>query len=436
MHRPSSFALAAGALIAIAVQPASAASLQDELQNLLQSHPGILAADKNVGVAQKEIERANSGYYPRIDLVGDMGPEIVDSPAERTAGNTDEIRKRQVAGVAIREHLFNGFLTPSQVKLAEVGKAGSEFQFSSQTQQFLFEGVSAYVNVLRQMRLIELALGNEENIKHQLSLEDERVRRGAGIAVDVLQAKARLQFAKERRVAFEGQLQDAISTYKQVFGHAPDLAAMMDPMPPVDVLPETVDQALDIASKENPVLQNAATAVEGARLRKDVVRADYFPTIDLVGTWNYEKDKNAVVGVRRDYALLVQAQWNLFNGFATQAGEARAALEHAASKDTRLLTNRRIEEQTRVAWQKLLTTRERVGLLENAVNLAAEVYDARNKLREAGKETSINVLDAENEVYTRRIDYTSASYDERLAVYQVLLAIGRLGPSYLGLQEG
>ena len=87
---------------------------------------------------------------------------------------------------------------------------------------------------------------------------------------------------------------------------------------------------------------------------------------------------------------------------------------------------RKAEEQTRLAWQALQTANERVALLENAVNIAAEVFDSRKKLRESGKETVINVLDAENEVYSARINYTSALYDARVAAYSVLQAIGRL----------
>ena len=54
------------------------------------------------------------------------------------------------------------------------------------------------INVLQQKRLIEMSRLNETNIQNQLNLEDERVQRGSGIAVDVLQAKSRLQLAKER----------------------------------------------------------------------------------------------------------------------------------------------------------------------------------------------------------------------------------------------
>ncbi len=412
---------------------AVAAALEEELAGLLQTHPGIIAADKTVAAAHQEVDRANGGYLPRIDLLGDLGPETVDLPTDKRDSH-DNIR--QTAGIAARENLFNGFRTSSQVRLAEIGVNRSEFELARQTQQYLFEGIRAYVNVLRAVRLIDLALGNEENIKHQLNLEDERVRRGAGIAVDVLQAKSRLQFAKERRVAFEGQLAEAAARYRQVYGHGPDLAAMADPMPPLGALPETLEQAIEIALRENPAVVNAAVAVDEARAKQDLVRADYYPTLDLVGSWNLERNKEAVAGTRRDAALLLQAQWNIFNGFQTQASETRAIIEHSASKDRRLQSARAAEEDTRIAWESLVTSRERVALLENAVDLAAEVFDARRRLRQAGKETAITVLDAENEVYSRRIDYTAASYESRLAVYRVLLAIGRLQPKDLGLGEG
>ena len=83
-------------------------------------------------------------------------------------------------------------------------------------------------------------------------------------------------------------------------------------------------------------------------------------------------------------------------------------------------------EQTRLSWQNLLTVGERLALLENAVNVAAEVFDSRRKLREAGKETVINVLDAESEIFSAQINYTGASYNRRLSVYQILLALGQL----------
>ena len=81
-----------------------------------------------------------------------------------------------------------------------------------------------------------------------------------------------------------------------------------------------------------------------------------------------------------------------------------------------------------------MTAQQRVDLLENAVAIASEVFEARQKLREAGRETVINVLDAENEVYNARINLTQARGDVRLAIYRVLQGMGRLGPAELGLR--
>ena len=82
----------------------------------------------------------------------------------------------------------------------------------------------------------------------------------------------------------------------------------------------------------------------------------------------------------------------------------------------------------RLAWQQLATARERVGLLQNAGNIAREVHAARRKQLEAGEETEINVLDAEIEAVTAQINATGAEYDARTAVYRMLLALGRLTP--------
>jgi len=210
---------------------------------------------------------------------------------------------------------------------------------------------------------------------------------------------------------------------------------MADPAAPLDLIPSTLDEAVAVALRENPAIVSSETTVEVAGERRRSARADYFPTLDLVGTYNFEDDRDAVVGIRREYSLLLQATWNLFNGFATQASVAQAALDYRASQDNDELVRRRVVEATRLAWQQLVTSRKRVELLENAVNIASEVFESRKRLREAGKETVINVLDAENEINNAQINFTAASYDAQLAAFRLLQAMGRLDLKELGIDD-
>lgn len=406
---------------------ANADSLTDELNNILASHPQIQAARKGIASAEEGVKGALAGYLPKVSLTGDYGVDYVDTPSRRTTNPGKPYQDtRETTGVTVTQKLFDGFATPSRVESARLGKSNQEHMLRTVRQAVMYEGTAAYLEVLRQASLVELSRINEKNIQNQLNLEDERVRRGSGITVDVLQAKSRLQIAKERRVSYEGSLQDAVSRFTQVYNHAPDIGGMVEPPPPVSMLPSSVEEAIEIALKENPALASGDTAAKAAQEKRNAARAEYFPRVDLVGKANYENDKNAVPGARKDWSVLVQANWDLFSGFSTRAAVAAAAFEHAAARDTLTHTGRKIAEQIKISWQALMTARARLELLENAVNIATEVFTSRKKLREAGKETVINVLDAENEIHNARIQYVVASYDARLAIYQLVLGMGRL----------
>jgi len=441
MHSAGKNVLWLAALIVLSALPAShmvnAASLKSELARLLQDNPLIRAAEKNLQSSIKEIDISRSSFLPTVSATGEIGPEFVDSPAERNQGDGQggkiSSRLKQSAGLTVTQSLFDGYSNLSTLRTAQLNREIAAISLEGTRQNTLFEGVRVYIDVLRQQRLIELSRENEETIQRQLNLEDERVLRGSGVAVDVLQAKSRLQTAKEKRVTLEGALQDAITRYVQVFNSAPDIETMMDPAPPVELIPSTLDRAVEISTSENPAVTNSGVGVEVAEENRRAAAAGLYPSLDLESSWNVEKDSNTTLGVRRDYSVVLKASWDLFSGFSTKNSRTQASFDYGASKDSYDDTVRKLAEQTKLAWQALLTSRQRIELLENAVNIASEVFQARKKLREQGSETVVSVLDAESEVNQAQIDFTTAAYDERLAVYQLLLAMGRLDGRRLNL---
>lgn len=409
---------------------AHALPLETALGYLLIDHPNIRAAEKTLESSRLGVDQASAGLLPTLSLAGDAGPQFIDDTTV-----DDYTRAKQTATLTVTQNLFDGSSTLSSIQTARLNTEASNIALEQTRQTTLFEGITAYIDVLRQKRLVDLGRENVENIQQQLNLADERVRRGSGIAVDVLEAKSRLQIAKERLVSFEGALEDASSRYEQVFGREPDLDNMFDPWPPIELIPRTLDDAVALAIRENPAVNNSAANVELAREARRTAQSELYPTINLEGVANYEKNNDTTVGISRDYTVLVRASWDIFTGFSTPAGMDKANYDYRASQDNYSFTQRKVIEQVNLAWQSLITTQTRVSLLENAVNIAAEVFESRVKLYEAGKGEIINVLDAENQVTSAQINYTSTSYDERLASYQVLLATGRLTPENLNLPQ-
>ncbi len=405
---------------------AVAQSLTEELQGLVETHPQIQSRQKTVESAGEGIRAARSGFLPTVRVVGDSGPEYIDSPDRRAYQGDPYYRGRETAGVVVTQRLFDGFQTDAAVEGAKATKQVNEADLRAVRQNALLEGTLAYLDVLRQKRLIELAGDNERKVQEQLNLEDERVTKGAGMAADVLAAKQRLQVAKERRVNFEGNFTTAIARYAQVFGHAPDLARLSDPPVPAALIPPELDDALTSAAKENPTIETADRAIAVAAEKRRGAQSGYYPNLDLIGRADYENDRNAVIGVRRDWSLLLSANWEVFSGFRTEAQVAQASFDHAAAMDNKLYAGRKVSETVKIAWNRLSTDRERIALLENAANLAEEVWAAQKKRREAGKATVQDVLDEETRINEARINYTQAYYDMIQHSFELLGAMGRL----------
>ncbi|MBN2752561.1 MAG: TolC family outer membrane protein [Rhodospirillaceae bacterium] len=418
--------LTATAIVSLVCQHAKAETLPDALGELIQNHPQIRAAHNTAYGSEESVNKVWGTYLPSVDAKADTGMERINSPARRSSGLDPFYRDRNTYTFSLTQKLWDGGAREGLYAATKYQRDAAVFTANTTTQNVLFEGISVYLDVLKQTRLAELAAQNENTIRQQLHLEDERVRRGSGIAVDVLQAKTRLQLAKERRVAFEGALDAALSRYLQVYGHPAELAEMVTPTLPEALIPDDLDTAIERAKGGNPTIAVSRAQSSALEESRSVAEAGYLPTINLVMEHGYENGRDAVIGTRRDYSVLVQASWNLFNGLQTRAEVSKAAFDHAASMDNLTHANRKVIEQTRLAWQALDTARKRVDLLNNAVNIAGEVFAARTKLRDAGKETALNVLDAENEVYNARINHTTATFDMKIAMFQLLLAMGEL----------
>jgi adhesin transport system outer membrane protein len=413
-------------VIVCAALPVMAASLEEEMYGLVESHPQIQSKTKAVNSAEEAVRGARADYMPSAKVSGDQGHEYIDSPDRRLTQGRPFFDKRHTANLTVTQKIFDGFKTDSAVEAAKASHTISSSDLRSTRQTTLLEGAIAYLEILRQTKLVALSRENERKVTEQLNLEDERVQKGSGIASDVLAAKQRLQISKERRVNYEGGFQAAVARYTQVFGHAPDVASLSDPPMPVELIPETLDESLDSAERDNPSLASATKTIDLTDEKRRVAQSGYFPTLDLVGKADYENGKNGVIGPRRDWSLMLVANWELFAGFKTNAAVAQATWDHFASKDNRSYTSRKISEAVRISWHKLQTARQRLDLLENAAILAEEVWEAQKKKREAGKATVQEVLDEETKINEARIAYTGAFYDMYQSAYELLSGMGRL----------
>ena len=424
--------------------------LEAELHRVMVEHPALKAARNAMAASDKRAEAARSGFLPRVTLSGDRGREQIESlsyqgdpqGARSVLGNKGPVQSsnfslltRSQLALSVEQMVYDGGRRQSQVTVADLDKSIQTLNYQSQVQDVLVEALTAYMQVARSLTLIRLATLNEETTQRQLEMENKRVEGGGGIAVDVLQARTRLQIVRERRVFYEQGLRDAAANYEQVFGVAPSIDNIQDLLSFDSRMPASVLAAMSAGRDQNVRLRISEKQIERALMQAQAERAGFMPRVDLVGM--HTAGRNAMQMYQRDESsILMKLSWNLYSGGETTNLYAAATKDHEEQMDRLAVIRNKVMESIRVAWNQMVNGNERLELLDSAAAIARDVMENRKRLRDAGKETALSVLDSEVEYYGVLANKVNAIFDTRINSYRLLSLLGELTPETIGIAVG
>lgn len=398
--------------------------LYDWVADLVQNSKRINAAVADIEQAKENVDVADGDWYPTLDATASYGYE----DRQAGEGRTDTVLHPRVLDLSLTQKLWDFGAIDASTETAALQLSNVQSTGEATRQSVIMEGVQSYLNLIRQYKLLRFSRASVENLKRQYELEDARVERGSGFSTDVLQAKRQLAGAEARRVRTEGALKISTNQFLSVFGSLPsDIDMMMEPQPPADLLPPTMEDAVDAAMKENPELHSAAMRAELARANVDGERAsNFFPDINLVADYGSNTDVAGTRGNTTTSGVKVEMtySWNLS---ATAIDSLRAAKQGQSSTEFLYADVRDdIEERVRTAWDRLETARENAQFLTNQANIASEFLELARRERTLGNRSLIDVLAGETELINATSDALSAELDASVAVFQLLTAMGRM----------
>jgi adhesin transport system outer membrane protein len=415
--------MAAFVMVASHGAGARAQSLQESLSFMIEDHKRIRAAESDLASARNTAIASLGGWFPTLDVTAFYGLE-----EQRKPDATDtKFYPRQVE-FTLTQFLWDFGATNGTIRAAKRTYDQAQAILTSTLQSLILEGVTAHVNLIRANELVRFALISEENIKRQTELEDARVQRGSGFSTDVLQAKTQLAGSQARRVQAEGALQNARNRYRAVFYRDPgDLQSLVKPRPPIDMLPASLDETIEIAMENNPQLRAQLIAADIARETVNQTRAtELFPTLNAIGTSTYKQDVQGTSGFKGEQLIKVELTYSLNLGM-TQVNTLRAAKSaYSAAEDRYGDARIQIKELVRNAWQNFLTAKDNAEALRNQANIANEFLELARKERQLGRRSLIDVLAGETALINSNSDAVSAETDVVLAVYNLVSVMGFL----------
>jgi outer membrane protein len=334
-------------------------------------------------------------------------------------------------GLSGTQTLFNGFQTANRTRQAESQVDAARETLRVTEQQVLLDAATAYMNLLRDGAILELNQSNVQVLTEQLKQTRDRFNVGEVTRTDVAQSESRLAAGRSALLGAQSNFVTSQANYRRVIGVNPGKLA---PGTPVDRLsPGTLSKAITQGQALSPSVLAATYGVDVAELGVKISEGALYPNLSVTASGSYGMSP-AFEEIRATQASVIgQLTVPIYQG----GGEYSAIRQSKETLGQQRLTLDINRDQARAtvvqSWGQLDAAKAQIESTTAQVN-AAEI--ALNGVREearVGQRTTLDVLNAQQELVNARVALVTAQHDRVVASYTLLAAVGALSMQRLGL---
>ena len=410
---------------------ANAQSLEQVITYSLDTNPDIRAAYADFKTYETQVKQAEAGYLPTIDLTGGIGYEYTDSPGTRSLNADATTLGRRELGLSLTQNLFDGFYTRSEVSRTRSDATAEQWRLYSKAEDLALQVSKVYVDVIKNEQIIDLT---EKNLAyHQETYNKIKLLTdsGLGSSADLSQISARLAKAQSNLTAAKNNYLDSKAMFYRIVAQRPD--NLFFPNPNASLLPESKNEGLKIALKNNPVISAVANDINAAQYQYQSTKSTYYPKVSFVLNANFDDNLDGVdssvfanSGESNEVLAMVRFSYNIFSGGKDEASVKGSTYRVNEAKDLNLSAHRQVEESFMLSWNAFEQLNLQKKYIKMHINAAKETQlDYQQQFR-IGQRSLLDLLDTENELHQARIDFVGAQMTEISAQYRVLHAMGLL----------
>ncbi|MEG1041411.1 TolC family outer membrane protein [Pseudomonas sp. NUPR-001] len=406
---------------ALAASFVQAQTLPEAMQKALEVHPEIQAGVNSRIAADYQLRAAKGGYLPKVDVLAGYGREGTDSPS---TGNRWETLNRGESSLRLRQMVFDGFATSSEVGRQQATVNSRAYALLGSSERTALTVAQVYLDVLTRREMVRLAednLRSHERIYDQIKL---RTSNGVGRLADLDQAEARLAQARNNLITEQTNLADAKTNYLSVVGQMPD--ELSAPAPFIDLLPANLDEARQQMVESSPILRSAESDIAAAEKQYEAAKSTFYPRFDAELGRTADNDIDGMNGHNNEWQAMLRMSFNLYNGGSNKADlESKSYLTNQAL-DIRNNALRQLNEELGLAWNAMDNANAQLPIAQQYVDYSSNVRSAYQKQFSLGERTLLDLLDSENELFTAQRRLTEVKNIQVFTQYRIKATIGQL----------
>ncbi len=400
------------AALALLVSPAAALAetLADALvsayrnSNLLDQNRATLRA------ADEDVATAVSALRPVLQWAADYGYTMSSTglPADRT---------KATLSISAQMTLFDFGRNRLAIDIKKESVLATRAALLSVEQEVLVNTVAAYTSVKSAAEQVSINQNSVRVIGEELKAAKDRFEVGEVTRTDVALAEASLAAARAALSFSQGNLVTAREQFKLMTGHYPtNLAAL--PSPPS--LPKSLNEAIQIGQRNHPAISQLQHNVAAADLGVSLAAANRTPT--LTGSIGVEHAEDGVDSTQ----VGIQLKQTIYSGGALPAAHRKAIAQRDGARSALLQGGIEVSQAVANAWSGIDVARAQIGAYDEQIRAARVAYRGVREEATLGARTTLDVLDAEQDLLDAQAARIDADATLQVAYYSLLQAMGLL----------
>ncbi len=421
--------LAAVGLTVLSVQSSAAETLTDALISAF-NHSGLLEQNRALlRVADEDVAIATAALRPILSYTGSLSRSFSRTSNLATGNLSENNSTTATMGIAAELLVFDGGQSKFAIEAAKESVLATRARLLAVEQNVLLRAIQAYMNVRFSIETVALRQSNVRLISQELRAARDRFEVGEITRTDVALAEARLAAARSALAAAEGGLIQSREEYSATVGRKPgNLVAPKN-------LPKTassVEKAKSIAVRNHPEMHAAQHDVAAADLNVLRANAAMSGTVKLSGGINRSASPTTN-SITNGGSISLQANVPIYQGGRLSALHRQAMARRDAARGGLHVVRHQINQNVGNAYAQLRVSVASRDASERQIRAARVAFRGVREEANVGSRTTLDVLNAEQELLDARAGLISVQTDEFIAAYSALAAMGLLTAKHLNL---
>jgi outer membrane protein len=378
------------------------------------------AARQNLVAGRERLPQGRALLLPTLNLSANAQAARIESDSRDTNLTPSFTREPRTIGYTVT---FSQPIYPpqfyAQYRQSELQVAQAEATFAQAGQDLIVRTAQAYFDVLAAFDTLEVVRAQKAATGEQLAAAKRNFEVGTATITDTHEAQSRFDLIGAQEIVALNDLQTKYQALQLITGKFyNELKALSPEVKLAPPNPENMESWVELSEKQGYPVVIADAGAEIAKLEARRASAGHLPTLDAVATYGQTgqsaSSTSATSPAGADITTTtigLQFAMPLYQGGAINSREREAAALSLKSKEDLENARRTAAVSTRQNYLLVINGISTIAALEQAMVSSQSSLDSNKLGYEVGVRINIDVLNAQQQLYSTRRDLAVARYN-------------------------